>query len=919
MMSLRWWVPVMVFVAAAGLTGCPSVAPFMMASTDLLAFGLNQDEITFEVHKAPSEGSEIVISAFASVPWIEIQTCQQGTVLCTSTGPSSPVSITVRVDRGKMALGNNTGKITVSALGMVPIFIDVTAETLLAPEFTVSTRTPYDLEPVSFTDASQVAPGWAITEWLWDFGGGQISRAQTPAPRIFREFGAHTVALTVTATQIGTGQRVTLTNSKEGYIIVLAKERPVASFEILNSTALAGNAVNFVDTSLAQSAPITAWRWDFGDGTTSTQQHPSHVYTEPGVYTVSLRVTTLHGEDTATRQNAVTITSLPPNAAFRVDNLTPDVNRPVAFFDESTPGTAPITAWRWEFGDGAISTEQHPTHIYTFEGTFTIRLTVTTAHGSDTEVKPAYVRASITPPFADFTAPRTGVSVLDVVRFEDTSLPGSYDIISWLWRFGDGSVSHDPSPVHRYHSAGTYDVTLTVGTAQMQDSITRTGYVTVTPATALDEYVRRNDGAYSIDPAARLSRLQYRIRTLYMTSQLWAPTGRTPDAWDHKINVIVPVNRTNTTALLFVREGILADVLNTATVDQEMLDLALASGSVVVILYQMPDRGSTAAHTLAAETFAEYLATGDSDWPLLMPMTKSIVKTMDAVTSYLAQGNEGDVEVKDFVVAGGDLNGWAAWLAAAVDSRVKAVLPMGWSMINMPAVAAHIEGFYNGYPAAWMPYSSRGVLQALNTPGGITLRQNIDPYSYLTRLKLPALLINSANDEFFPPGTEALFLDDLPQRPRLLYMPNVNHYFRPTATTPPDAVTGYRGALRDALPWFMAIANNQALPAIASSITTGRRQASFTVTSSETAASARVWRATASQNDFRIGASGRTPWQAGPAVDPVQSTTYQADVSTVRGTALAAYMELTFPTNVMVGGVNVPLRFDTPLIAVGLD
>jgi PKD repeat protein len=891
----------------------------MVASTDTLAFGLQEDALTFEVAKARSEGAPIVISASADVPWIVIQSCQAGDAVCTSSGPNDAILISVSANRGKMGLGMNTGTVTLTSPGIVPLSIEVSAETNVAPDFSVSTRTPYEGEAVRFEDISEVAPGWTISSWLWDFGDGPASPAQIPAPHVFKTYGPHTVSLTITAVQTLTGATVTLTHTKEDFLIVLDKEPPLASFEILNTTAIAGNAVSFVDTSVAQSAPITAWHWDFGDGSTSTEQDPSHVYTDPGTYTVSLTVTTAHGQDTAVRENAVTITSISPQAAFRVSDLTPDINRSIRFFDESVPGTAPITAWRWEFGDGSISTEQNPTHIYTYQGTFTIRLTVTTAHGSDTETRPAYVRASVAGPDADFSARRTGVSVLDVVRFEDSSAPGSYDVTYWLWRFGDGTISYEPNPVHQYHTPGTYDVSLTVRTQQMEDSVTRTGYVTVTAATDLDEYVRRDDGAFVVSPSQRLSRLQYRIRSLYITSQVWAPQGRTPESWDHKISVIVPTNRTSDTALLFVREGIVSDVLGTATVEQQMLDLALTSGSVVAILYQMPDRGSAVAHELAAESLAQYLITGDSDWPLLMPMTKSIVKAMDAVTTYLDEGNEGDVDVNGFVVAGGDLNGWAAWLAAAVDSRVEAVLPMAWNMVNMSAVAAYIEDFYHVYPEAWAPYTTRGVLQALTTPQGAMLEGLIDPHTYRARLKLPMLIVSSANDEFFPPGTERVFLDDLPEIPRHLYVPNVDHYFDPTPGTPPDAVTGYRDTLVEALPWFMAVANDQPLPEFSTAIVAGQIEGLFTITTAQPASVARVWSATAGQSDFRLGAAERTAWSAGASLERLQNAFYEARVSTSRGTALGAYVELTYPSDVSSGGRPVPFRFDTPMIVVGTE
>ena len=61
---------------------------------------------------------------------------------------------------------------------------------------------------------------------------------------------------------------------------------PTASFSIINNGALAGTPINFSN----QSTGATSYLWDFGDGNTSTTEHPSHVYEATGTYTVKLTV-----------------------------------------------------------------------------------------------------------------------------------------------------------------------------------------------------------------------------------------------------------------------------------------------------------------------------------------------------------------------------------------------------------------------------------------------------------------------------------------------------------------------------------------------------------------------------------------------------------------------------------------------------
>ena len=103
---------------------------------------------------------------------------------------------------------------------------------------------------------------------------------------------------------------------------------------------------------------------------------------------------------------------------------------------------------------------------------------VTTSVDSDVEVKTNYITAS-TGPTAGFTAsPRSGSAPL-TVHFTDQSDPGTSDITSWLWLFGDGGQSSQQNPTHVYNAPGTYTVSLAITTDEGSDMATRIGYITV--------------------------------------------------------------------------------------------------------------------------------------------------------------------------------------------------------------------------------------------------------------------------------------------------------------------------------------------------------------------------------------------------------------------------------------------------------
>jgi len=84
---------------------------------------------------------------------------------------------------------------------------------------------------------------------------------------------------------------------------------PLATSFTANVTAgRAPLTVQFTDTSTGSP---TTWLWDFGDGNTSTQQHPTHTYTAPGTYSVTLTVRNAFGEDAETKTDLITVLTTP--------------------------------------------------------------------------------------------------------------------------------------------------------------------------------------------------------------------------------------------------------------------------------------------------------------------------------------------------------------------------------------------------------------------------------------------------------------------------------------------------------------------------------------------------------------------------------------------------------------------------------
>jgi len=146
----------------------------------------------------------------------------------------------------------------------------------------------------------------------------------------------------------------------------------------------------------------------------------------------------------------------------------------VSFSDTSD---ASPTKWYWNFGDDTNSIEQNPAHTYTTAGSYNVSLRAWNDLGSDTMEKVGYIPVrNPAPPIANFTATLTSGKAPLAVQFTDLSANGP---LAWAWSFGDGYVSMEQNPVHRYDVSGTYAVALDATNADGSDTKTRTDYITV--------------------------------------------------------------------------------------------------------------------------------------------------------------------------------------------------------------------------------------------------------------------------------------------------------------------------------------------------------------------------------------------------------------------------------------------------------
>lgn len=283
--------------------------------------------------------------------------------------------------------------------------------------------------------------------------------------------------------------QTTYAGAFDAFVTKIASVAPVANFtgeavNGFNGTVLKGLpplTVNFFDTS---TGGPTGWAWVFGDGGTSTEQNPSHVYST-GNWTVNLTVNNVDGVNTTSKFQYVQVGApLIVNFSANKSGVLCDPCRGriplnVSFTDLTTP--PPLTSWNWTFDTyGNYSDQQHPVNeTYAIAGVYDVTLRVGNEYGFASITKPAFVEAGDVPK-ANFTnaTPRYGVAPFPVT-FTDLSVAVPA-VSTWNWSFGDGSGNGTTqNPTHTYTAKGNYTVNLTVTNEYGSDTMSIPDFVRV--------------------------------------------------------------------------------------------------------------------------------------------------------------------------------------------------------------------------------------------------------------------------------------------------------------------------------------------------------------------------------------------------------------------------------------------------------
>lgn len=319
-----------------------------------------------------------------------------------------------------------------------------------------STTTVCAGDPTQFTNESMVSSG-NIIQSVWDFGDGGVGSGSNSPNYVFDTAGAFAVQLIVTTNNSCSD---TITKTVDVFF------NPVPNFGFEN--VCQDTAAIFTDSSSVQGSTLSNWSWNFGDGTTSTLQDPSHLFPVSSNFNVKLIVESAQG---CAAQLTKSITVHPvPEVNFFAGTICE--KEPYQFSNLSTIPAGAIDSWSWDFGDGsAVDTNQQPSHIYTAVMPFLVTLNAVSDEGCQASVVKPITMAS--KPNANFFWKDTCAGT--PFTFQDASVATGSTITDWLWDFGDGSLGAIArNPVHIFDSGGFFDVVLQVESNQgCRDTITK--------------------------------------------------------------------------------------------------------------------------------------------------------------------------------------------------------------------------------------------------------------------------------------------------------------------------------------------------------------------------------------------------------------------------------------------------------------
>ena len=302
--------------------------------------------------------------------------------------------------------------------------------------------------------------------------------------------------------------------------------------------------------------------------------------------------------------------------------------------------------------------------------------------------------------------------------------------------------------------------------------------------TSMSDYIESTKNEFSYDIQEVIYEENWTGYHIKMISGEWLDSKKVDQVeWWHYVDIIIPKQTTSSTGIMFIDGGEKSD--DYFRLDAQSIENAIKTEAVIVNVSNIPfqplnflssEQDSFEEDDLIAFAWNKFLKQGakqkDVEWLPRFPMTRAIVRAMDLAQEIVLQN---DIVVKDFVVSGASKRGWTAWTTAAVDSRVKAVVPMVIDMLNLvPSFENHYRS-YGEFSPAVQEYVNYNIQDWLGTEEFKVLMSYIEPFSFIDKFTMPKYIINAGSDEFFSTDSWRFYYDKLPGEKIIRYVPNKNH------------------------------------------------------------------------------------------------------------------------------------------------
>lgn len=424
----------------------------------------------------------------------------------------------------------------------------------------------------------------------------------------------------------------------------------------------------------------------------------------------------------------------------------------------------------------------------------------------------------------------------------------------------------------------------------------------------LSDYVYTPDDAFKYEIAHQEKKNGYTLYVLKMTSQKWLSTKEVTDpTWWHWITIVVPDGKTPETGFLFVGGGSRDSEMPT-NADGEILEIAKNTNSVVAEIHNIPnqptvfkgdDYGPRKEDELISYGWRRFLEEGggetNAEWLARFPMTKAVVRAMDAITDLTQK--ESDIEtVKKYVIAGGSKRGWTTWTTGATDDRVVAIGPIVIDLLNMVSSFKHHWRAYGRWADAIYDYNHEGIMEWQDSREYESLMEMTEPYTFIDQLTIPKLILNATGDQFFLPDSWQFYYNDLKGEKHLRYVPNTDHGM------------GESDALHTLVAFYQMILADKPRPDFDWKVENG--VTTIKTHDDHTPASIKLWKAhNPKDRIFQLKEIGKAfESQEVPLNDNGE---YTISVDEPEEGWTAYFVELTFP-----GVGDIPLKFTTGTVVV---